>query len=114
MTLHVSDTAVLTLSVARASAFFQRMRGLLGRPPPPKNCALLIERCGSVHTVGMRYPLDLVFLDKKLHVTRVVPNVPPRRLFVGGGWRAAFVLEAAAGGLPLARLRPGMAAEIHF
>jgi len=109
---HTSETTVFTLSVARAVSLPQRLRGLLGRPPPPKGCALLIERCGSVHTVGMRYALDLIFLDKNRCVTRVVRNVPPNRLFIFGGWRAASVLEAASGWLPAGIPRPGMRAEV--
>ena len=103
---------VLALSVASAVTLPQRLRGLLGFPAPPEGCALLIEHCGSVHTIGMKYPLDLIFLDKNRCVTRVVPNVPPNRPFIPGGWRAATVLEATSGWLPLARLHPGMKAVI--
>ena len=110
--LNLGDDRVLTIAVARADSFTRRMRGLLGHPAPPKGCALLIERCGSVHTVGMKYPLDLVFLDRQNRVTRVCPNVPPNRLFVFGGRRAASVLETSCGWLPLSRLRPGMVATV--
>jgi len=112
MIFHTSDTTVFTVSVARADSLPQRMRGLLGRPPPPKHCALLITRCGSVHTVGMKYPLDLIFLDKNNCVTRVAHNVPPNRFFVSGGRRAASVLEASCGWLAQGLLRPGMRGEI--
>ena len=103
---------VLTLSIARATTFAQRMRGLLGHPPPPEGCALLIERCGSVHTIGMRFPLDLIFLDRRRRVTRVLSGIPPNRPFLYGGWRATSVLEAASGRLPVHLLLPGMAAVI--
>jgi len=85
---------------ARAATWLTRLRGLLG---------LLIERCGAVHTVGMRFAIDLVFLDRAWQVTRVVQNVPPGRLMVGGGWRAARVLESEAGCLDVAALRIGEA-----
>jgi len=111
---NTSETAVLTLSVARALSLPQRLRGLLGRPPPPKGCALLIGRCGSVHTLGMKYPLDLVFLDKNRRVTRVVQNVPPNRPFICGGLRAVSVLETSAGWLPPGLLRPGMEGQMGF
>jgi len=114
MIFHTSETTVFTISVARAVSLPQRMRGLLGRPPPPKNCALHIERCGSVHTIGMRYPIDLVFLDQKRCITRIVPNVPPNRLFIFGGWRAKSVLEFASGGFSPGLLRPGMRGEWQY
>lgn len=40
--------------------------------------ALLIERCASVHTIGMRYPIDVVFLDARRRVVDVVTMRPGR------------------------------------
>lgn len=94
---------------ARAATWLTRLRGLLGRCALGPDAALLIERCGVVHTVGMRFAIDLVFLDRAWQVTRVVQNVPPGRLMVGGGWRATRVLESEAGCLDVAALRIGEA-----
>jgi len=91
----------------RAASLWPRLRGLLGRPGLGPSAALLIERCGAVHTVGMRFALDLVFLDRSWRVVRVVRNVRPGRLMVWGGWRAVRVVEAAAGGVALEGVRPG-------
>lgn len=60
---------------------------------------LLIPRCRSVHTFGMRFALDLVFCDRALRPLAIRAAVPPNR-FVGER-RAACVLE-----LPVGR-RPG-------
>lgn len=91
----------------RASASFDRMRGLLGRKGLGPNAALLIERCGAVHTLGMKFALDLVFLDKVWRVTRIVRNVPSGRFMVWGGWSAARVVESEAGCVDLSLLRVG-------
>jgi len=90
-----------------AATLAARMRGLLARPQPAPGSGLLIEWCGSVHTIGMRYPLDLVFLDRTWRVTRVVHGVPPGRWWVWGGWRAACVIEVAAGWLDTRQAAPG-------
>lgn len=66
--------------------FFARLRGLAFAPP----AVLLIERCRSVHTFGMRHPLDLYWLDGD-RIVRVDYDVPPRR--VRTCWRARDVLE---------------------
>ena len=56
-----------------------RLMGLAGlRAPPP--CGLLLLRTRSVHTFGMRFALDLVWLDARGRVVRVDAAVPPRRL----------------------------------
>jgi uncharacterized membrane protein (UPF0127 family) len=56
-----------------------RLTGLAGlRAPPP--CGLLLLRTRSVHTFGMRFALDLVWLDARGRVVRVDAAVPPRRL----------------------------------
>jgi hypothetical protein len=68
---------------------WHRLRGLAFAPP----CGpLLIEGCRSVHTFGMRYALDLVWLDGDGAVIRVDRGVPPRR--VRTCLRARSVIEA--------------------
>ena len=57
---------------------------------------LLIPGCRSVHTFGMRFGLDLVFLDGAMAPVSVRWRVPPRRL--AGERRATAVLELPAGG----------------
>ena len=57
--------------------FAQRLRGLAFAPP---RGPLHIPRCRSVHTFGMRYPLDLIWLDARGRVVRVDLAVPPRRV----------------------------------
>jgi hypothetical protein len=91
-----------------ASSLWSRMRGLLGRPAPLPGSCLLIETCGSVHTIGMRYALDLVFVDKNWRVTRVVGNVTPGHFWVWGGWGAVRALETSVGWLELEKIGVGM------
>ena len=72
----------------------RRLLGLALRRKPPRH-ALLIPRCRSVHTFGMRFALDLVFLDARGRVLRVELAVPPRRVLTCRG--AFAVIEAPAG-----------------
>jgi hypothetical protein len=52
---------------------------------------LLLPRCGCVHTFGMRFHLDLVFLDRDGYEVARWKGVPPRRVI--WRWGAAAVLE---------------------
>lgn len=89
----------------RAANPVERARGLLGRPAPPPGRCLLIEPCGGIHTCGMRYAIDAVFLDRAGRVLRICERLPP--------WRfarcraAAAVLEFAAGEAACLGLRTG-------
>ncbi len=73
-----------------------RLLGLAWLRDPPPGCALLIPRCRSVHTFGMRFALDLVWLDGDGHPVRLDENVVPRRMRTC--LRARAVVETAAGG----------------
>jgi uncharacterized protein len=67
------------IEVRVAATARARLLGLSGlRAPPP--CGLLLPRTRSVHTFGMRFPLDLVWLDARGRVVRTDVDVPPRRL----------------------------------
>ena len=89
------------------TGFFERMRGLLGRDSLPVGEVYAFPRCNAVHTLGMRFPIDIVFLDRDGRVLSVHAGVPPGRWMVSGGRRAKTTLEAAAGWLAPA-LSPGM------
>jgi uncharacterized protein len=73
---------------------WDRLRGLALRRAPP-GWALLIPRCRSVHTFGMRFPLDLVWLDARGRVLGVDKRVSPWRVRTRRD--AAGVVEVAAG-----------------
>lgn len=79
----------------------ERMRGLLGRRGLAAFSGMLFLRCRGIHTVRMRFGLDVVFLDQSMCAIDV-RLVPPGRWSVRCAG-AAHVLEVAAG----SGLRPG-------
>jgi uncharacterized protein len=83
------------LRVAEAHTRAARIKGLAKLDAMPATTALHIPRCRSVHTFTMRFPLDLIWLDKAGHVVRVDPQVPPRRL--KSCLKARSVVEARGG-----------------
>jgi len=78
--------------------FYERARGLIGRPKPAAGRGLLIPKCNAIHTCFMSYPINATFLDRKGRIVRRVNNISPWRLFVWGGFKAVKVLETAADG----------------
>ncbi len=65
----------LTLIVARS--FRERRRGLAKMTPLPAGYGLRILKCNSIHTIGMRFALDLVWLGRDGRVLRVDRGVAP-------------------------------------
>jgi hypothetical protein len=84
------------LRLAVAARRRARALGLAGLRAPPRGAALLLPGCRSVHTVGMRWPLDLVWLGVDGAAVRVDRGVPPLRMRSCRCARA--VIEVPAGG----------------
>jgi uncharacterized membrane protein (UPF0127 family) len=82
-----------------------RMRGLLGRRQLDADEGLLLKPAGSVHTLFMRFPIDVVFIDREGNVTRVVSALRPWRAAGSRGARA--VLELPEGACARAEIVPG-------
>lgn len=83
----------LARDLSVAATVFSRAKGLLGRQALAPGEGLLIKPCMGVHTFFMRFPIDVVFLDKKCRVIKTVHNLAPQRL--------TKVLLAAAGVIEL-------------
>lgn len=82
--------------VELATSPWVRARGLLGRDRLAPGQALWLAPCRSIHTVRMRFAIDVVFLDRRFRVVKVAAGLRPYRL-TWGGWRAHGALEFAAG-----------------
>ncbi len=85
-----------TIEVERADSIWARMRGLLGRRLLHEGRGFLIPACRSVHTMFMRFPIDVIYIDKAMMVRRVRENMKPFRLSFCAG--ASAVLELSSGG----------------
>lgn len=72
--------AVLAERAALALTARERMKGLLGRDALPDGDALVIRPCTSIHTFFMRFPIDVLFLDRDGRVLRAIPAMKPWRL----------------------------------
>ncbi len=85
-------------SVLKAEDYASRSRGLLGRTAMGPGEGLWIVPCPMIHTFFMRFPIDVLFLDRGLKVVRVLEGLKPWRLSAWV-WRAHSVLELGAGEL---------------
>ena len=92
--------------VRTARTFLSRLVGLLGTTAISDGEGLWIVPCRSVHTLGMRYPIDVAFLDARGIVVGVLEGFPPNR--VGRVFRGARgALELRSGILAATGTAPG-------
>jgi uncharacterized protein len=104
----VCDARVLA-SADVASTRRERRRGLLGRSSIEG--AIVIEPCRWIHTIGMKFPIDVAYLDAD---GIVVKTIQMQRFRVGiPVWNAHSVIEAEAGAFGRWGLRVGDEIEVR-
>jgi uncharacterized membrane protein (UPF0127 family) len=89
-----------------ASSLKDRTVGLLSRSGLEPGEGLWIEHAPSIHMFFMRFPIDAVFVDAEMRVTKVVPNLKPWRV-VWWARGARDCLELPAGAAVEARIEVG-------
>ncbi|MBC3927420.1 DUF192 domain-containing protein [Undibacterium sp. CY21W] len=80
--------AISDLHIDVAGNFFQRFLGLMGRRSLHDDRALLIVPCSDIHTAFMRFPIDVVFIDRDGYIIKIVHRLRP--------WRFALARQAYA------------------
>ena len=86
-----------------------RSKGLIGRED--FEGALILRPCRQVHTVGMKFPIDVAFCDRYgfvLHRSTLAPRRVSRLV-----WRSYFAIEARAGSFERWKLEPGDVIEVR-
>lgn len=97
---------LLGTRIGLADTVWLRLRGYLGRSRPEHGEGLLLVPCNAVHTYGLGFPLDVVFLGPDGDVVDVRERLRPgRRTSIQRGARS--VLELPAGTVGATRTRPG-------
>ncbi|MDA8194635.1 MAG: DUF192 domain-containing protein [Thermaerobacter sp.] len=94
----MSDGRVLAEHATLANTFWSRFRGLMGRSTLLPGTAFVFPRTNAIHTFFMRFPIDVVFVDREGRIVRIVKRVPPWRMGPVA-WSAAWTVELPAGTL---------------
>lgn len=88
----------LVARVARADGWLAKGVGVLGFRSLPPRVGLWLPGVAAVHTLFVRFPLDLLFLDADFRAVKILLSVPPGRFLVrASGGR--HVVELGAGTL---------------
>lgn len=99
--------------IAVADSSLRRMVGLLGSKSLDPGSGLFIVPSQAIHTVGMSFPIDVIFVDRKYSVVGVRESVRPfraTRVF----WKAFGVLELPVGSIAASHTEVGDQLEVEF
>ena len=94
--LNTTRNTVLGERIGVAETSLTRMVGLLGKSGLEPGTGLLIFPSQAIHTVAMKFPIDVLFVDKQWRVVHVTPAMPPYRIS-GVHWKARCVIELPPG-----------------
>lgn len=106
-----ANTDCVIKNVYKTTNFIERMKGLLGSQKLSFNEGLLITPCSSVHTFGMRYTIDVLFLDNELTIIKMVKSLKPWRMAASNA--SNMVLELADNSIDKLQLKTGQRLEWH-
>jgi len=107
--------AYLATRLDMADSHWSRLRGLMATDPKEfsSGCGLWIVPCRGVHTLGMRFPIDVVYLDGDKKVLYLQAKLQPWRM-APVRLKAATVIELPSGTLDETHTEVGDSIEIEF
>jgi uncharacterized protein len=106
MELRTADGREVARSVHMACSFTSRWSGRFRRVPGGEHERVLLVPCRSVHTIGMRFAIDVVFLSRQMKIVGLAAAIPPWRFKLApSGTR--WILQLAAGQIAAAGLTVG-------
>lgn len=93
---NTSKQCVLCSNCKVANSFISRFIGLMGRKNLEQGNGLIIVPCNSIHTFFMKFPIDVVFIDRNNTVVRLVENIKPWKIS-RVVWKAHSAIELPPG-----------------
>lgn len=103
---NITRESFLSLAVTRADTHLSRLKGLLGRMKLKSDEGIWLLPSRGIHTIGMLFPIDLIYLDENNRVLHVVEHlgtfrISPIRM------KCASVLELPTRSIYSSRTQPG-------
>lgn len=93
---NVTRQNVLASTARFADSYFSRLLGLLISPALPDKSGLVLQPCSSIHTLGMRFAIDALYIDHNNRVLHAIQSMKPWRIGPIDPY-AAYVIELPAG-----------------
>lgn len=98
MLINVTTGEILVRKIEHGNTPARAAVGLLGKKTIDMDYAMILHNCRFIHTCFMKFPIDVVFLNKNKHVVHIVRNLSPWKL-TGYVKNAEYVIEAKPEGM---------------
>lgn len=85
--INLTKNNIIADKIILADKFWPRMRGLMGKKDLRHDEGLLLVPCNAVHMMFMRFPIDVIFLDRYFVVEKILSNLKP--------WRTSPIVRGA-------------------
>ena len=86
-------------------SFFLRLKGLIGKKEIDEREGIILYPCSSIHCFGMKFPIDVIFLDKEKRVLSIYKNLQPNKMV--SEKKAVYTIEMKGGMVQKKRLKIG-------
>ena len=104
--INKTKNTILAEYAVVADTPFKRIKGLLGKNDFKLGEALILKPCNSIHTFFMRFPIDVLFVDKENRLIKTTSLLPPFCL-TPIYFRAHFAIELPAGTIQFTSTQEG-------
>ena len=111
--INLTKKTWLATKVRKADNFLTRLVGLLKRKTLGPEEALWLMPSKGIHTIGMKFPIDVVYLNRKNSVVRLISGMAPYRIS-GVNLRTYSILELPNGTIKKSRTEIGDQMEISL
>lgn len=98
-------------SIESANTFFKRLKGLMFRQQLTNGCGLYLHPCKSIHTFFMKFPIDVLYIDKNWNVVGLEEQLKPGTIgkkFLG----SASVIELESGSIKKNGIKEGQIVKL--
>jgi len=110
--VNLNKNCILAEEIFLADKFLERLKGLLGFKSLNKNQAMILRPSNSVHTFFMRFPIDVLFVDKNNRVVRMVKHMDPFKATTLC-LKSKFVIELPIGVIDSTQTSLGDILQLH-
>lgn len=77
---NITRQSFISLGVKAADTSFGRLRGLLGKMRLRSDEALWVYPSRSIHTIGLMFPIDVIYLDAQMRAVHIIESLGPLRI----------------------------------